>query len=109
MQIYGTAEKNKIRSVVPEPVKNCWRIKKLIATKTSKRIEMIINVGVLMLFIKLWMRKFLNVLVSSCIIFNNPQLWIASPSARNDVAVCHCEERSDVAIHIIPKLLVSVL
>ena len=61
MQMYGRAEKKRIRSVVPEPVKNCWRIKKLIATKTSKRIEMIIKVGVLMLFIKLCMRKLLNV------------------------------------------------
>jgi len=26
--------------------------------------------------------------------------WIASPSARNDPNSCHCEEQSDVAIHI---------
>ena len=26
--------------------------------------------------------------------------WIASPSARNDSNLCHCEEQSDVAIHI---------
>jgi len=25
--------------------------------------------------------------------------WIASPSARNDPNSCHCEERSDAAIH----------
>ena len=61
MQMYGTAEKKRIRSVVPEPVKNCCRIKKLIATKTSKRIEMIIKDGVLILFFRLWMRKFWNV------------------------------------------------
>jgi len=26
--------------------------------------------------------------------------WIASPPARNDPNSCHCEEQSDVAIHI---------
>jgi len=25
--------------------------------------------------------------------------WIASPSARNDSNLCHCEERSDAAIY----------